>query len=106
MTHPRIVRTRGVTLVELIVVLAIVATTLAVTSLSLSRTRSASERDATLATIARLRSDAIRSHTLLRADVRVADKTYSVLALPDGSIRADSALAIDQLTGRANETRP
>lgn len=97
---------RGVTLVELVVVLAIVATVLAVTAVSLSRSNAPTERQTVLATIAQLRSDALRSQKPRRAAIRVAGKMYSVLALPDGSVHAAPQLGIDQLTGRPDETRP
>ena len=89
----------GVTLVELIVVLAIVAVIAGVTALSFRR----ADRDPTVAPwvshVAAARRMAIDSGHAVTITVSVGDTVHAVTALPDGSVISDSRLGIDRLSG-------
>jgi prepilin-type N-terminal cleavage/methylation domain-containing protein len=90
---------RGVTLVELIVVLAIVAVMAGVTTLAFRRADLTPQGEPWVRTIAAARRLAIDSARTVSLTVRVADGLYTATALPDGSIVADPQLGIDRLTG-------
>jgi hypothetical protein len=53
------------------------------------------------ALIADARRRALQTRRPVRLQVGSGDSVRVVLALPDGSVRADSALGLDPLTGRA-----
>jgi prepilin-type N-terminal cleavage/methylation domain-containing protein len=93
LTHSR----TGFTLVELMVVLVILGVMAGVVGLaarSLDETDPASERAAQIA-------DARRRALHTRRPVTLQlDSARRMVALPDGSVRADSALGLDALTGR------
>jgi prepilin-type N-terminal cleavage/methylation domain-containing protein len=90
---------RGVTLVELIVVLAIIALMAGVTTLAFRRADLTPQVAPWVRAIAAARRLAIDSARTVSLTVRIADGLYSATALPDGSIVADPALGIDRLTG-------
>lgn len=94
----------GVTLVELMVVLAILAMMAGVVGLAVRvpETDPAAERAARIAD-ARRQALQTRRPVLLR--VEQGDSTWRLVALPDGSVRADSALGLDALTGRPRAPR-
>ncbi|MBW3571955.1 MAG: prepilin-type N-terminal cleavage/methylation domain-containing protein [Gemmatimonadetes bacterium] len=92
----------GFTLVELMVVLAVLGVMAGVAGLaarSLERTDPASER---AAAIAGARRRALETRRPVTLTVQLGDSTGRLVALPDGSVRADSALGLDVLTGRPN----
>jgi len=89
---------RGVTLVELMVVLVLLGLMAAVVGLawhpdSPSRER---HRDA----IGEARHRALETGTLVRLEVTVDGRTYTIAALPDGRLIAPDVLQLDPLTGR------
>jgi prepilin-type N-terminal cleavage/methylation domain-containing protein len=91
----------GFTLVELMVVLAILGLMAAVAGLavrSMAAPDAASER---AARIADARRQALRTRRPVTLQVAEGDSARRLLALPDGSVRADSALGLEVLTGRA-----
>jgi len=82
------------------VVLAILGVMAGVAGLaarSLERTDPASERAAAVADARRRALETRRSVTLV---VQAGDSVRRMIAYPDGSVRGDSALGLDVLTGR------
>lgn len=96
----------GVTLVELIVVLAVLGVMAAVTGLAFRAPRPADRTDVWAAgvTDARARALATGAPVSVVLDARGADAM--VTAYPDGSVLADSALGVDRLTGRTESRAP
>lgn len=96
----------GFTLVELMVVLVILGIMAGVAGLavrSLERTDPAVER---AAAIADARRQALRTRRPVTLSVRMGgDSVGRLVAFPDGSMRGDSALGLDVLTGRARAPR-
>lgn len=92
---------RGSTLLELIVVLAIMGFVAGVVTLSFPAKQSPGTADA-LASARRTAIAERRSQTIV---VRRGDVAYDVTVLPDGSVVADSALHIDRLTGERSDAR-
>jgi len=91
---------RGFTLVELMVVLAILGVMMGVVGLA---TRSLGETDPEAeraARIAEARRRALETRRPVVLQVAEGDSAWRMVALPDGSVRADSALGLDELTGR------
>ena len=99
-------RTRaGFTLVELMVVLAVLGVMAGVAGLaarSLERTDAASER---AAAVADARRRALQTRRPVTLTVQLGERTGRLVALPDGSVHADSALGLDVLTGRPHAPR-
>jgi prepilin-type N-terminal cleavage/methylation domain-containing protein len=89
----------GVTLVELIVVLAIVAIMAGVTTLAFRRADMTPRVAPWVSAITAARRIAIDSARTVSLTVRITDSLYSATAFPDGSILADPGLGIDRLTG-------
>ena len=89
----------GVTLVELIVVLAIVAIIAGVTTLAFRRADRTPSVQPWVSAIAAARRTAIDSARAVSLTVRIGDTVYAATALPDGSVIADAPLGIDRLTG-------
>jgi prepilin-type N-terminal cleavage/methylation domain-containing protein len=89
----------GVTLIELIVVLAIIAIMAGVTTLAFRRADMTPRVAPWVSAIAAARRTAVDSDRTVSLTVRVGDKVYAATALPDGSVVADAALRIDRLTG-------
>jgi hypothetical protein len=69
---------------------------------SLERTDPASERAAAVADARRRALETRRPVTLV---VQAGDSVRRMIAYPDGSVRGDSALGLDVLTGRPREVR-
>ena len=89
----------GVTLIELIVVLAIVAIMAGVTTLAFRRADMTPTVAPWVSAVAAARRTAVDSDRTVSLTVRVGDKVYAATALPDGSVVADAALGVDRLTG-------
>ncbi|HEY2849482.1 MAG TPA: prepilin-type N-terminal cleavage/methylation domain-containing protein [Gemmatimonadaceae bacterium] len=92
-------RRAGTTLVELLVVLAILATLAGVAALSVRRAPSTDPGDV-WATIAAARRNAMRTGRETTVVVLRNGSPLSVALYPDGRTIADPALPIDPLTGR------
>lgn len=95
----------GSTLVELLVVLAILAVVSSLASVAFRRsgsTRDASAGDQVLA----LRRESIAAGHAITRLVRRDSTSYAVTALADGRVMADSALGIDLSTGLRDATAP
>jgi prepilin-type N-terminal cleavage/methylation domain-containing protein len=96
----------GATLIELIVVLAVIGITFAVVGMAFrdARARPRDGRVSQRDQIARARREALQSGTPQRVIVRDSDATYAATAWPDGRVIADSTLdvltGIDPLSGR------
>jgi prepilin-type N-terminal cleavage/methylation domain-containing protein len=89
----------GVTLVELIVVLAIIAVIAGVTTLAFRRAGSTPSVAPWVSAVTAARRTAIDSGRSVSLTIRVGDVVYAATALPDGSVVADAPLDIDRLTG-------
>jgi prepilin-type N-terminal cleavage/methylation domain-containing protein len=89
----------GVTLIELIVVLAIVSIMAGVTTLAFRRADLTPTVEPWVSAVAAARRTAVDSDRTVSLTVRVGDKVYAATALPDGSVVADPALGVDRLTG-------
>jgi len=89
----------GVTLVELIVVLAIIAVIAGVTTLAFRRADLTPSVEPWVSAIATARRIAIDSSRTVRLTVRIGDSVYAATALSDGSVVADGRLGIDRLSG-------
>jgi len=100
----------GVTLVELIVVIALLGISAAITGLALSATRprAAAEDPAVIAGAAR--DSALRSGRAVTVAVVIAGapgrRQLFLTAMPDGRVIAERALGIETLTGRAAHAIP
>jgi prepilin-type N-terminal cleavage/methylation domain-containing protein len=89
----------GVTLIELIVVLAIIAVMAGVTTLAFRRADLTPTVEPWVSAVAAARRTAVDSDRTVSLTVRVGDKMYAATALPDGSVVADAALGVDRVTG-------
>jgi prepilin-type N-terminal cleavage/methylation domain-containing protein len=87
----------GVTLVELIVVLAIVAVIAGVTTLAFRRADLGPTVAPWVRTVAAARRTAIDSNRVVTITLSVDATPHAVTALPDGSVVTD--LPLDRLTG-------
>jgi prepilin-type N-terminal cleavage/methylation domain-containing protein len=88
---------RGVTLIELIVVLAIVAIVAGVTTLAFRGADRRRDVAPWFTAVAAARRTAIDSARVVTITVSVSDTPHAVTALPDGSVLTD--LGVDRLTG-------
>ena len=89
----------GFTLVELIVVLAIIAVLAGVTTLAFHRADLTPSVEPWVSAIAAARRTAIDSARTVRLTVRIGDSVFAATALSDGSVVADARLGIDRLSG-------
>jgi Tfp pilus assembly protein FimT len=80
-----------------LVILGMMAGVAGLAARSLERTDASSER---AAAIADARSRALRTRRPVTLTVQTGDSVRRMVALPDGSVRGDSALGLDVLTGR------
>jgi prepilin-type N-terminal cleavage/methylation domain-containing protein len=91
---------KGHTLLELLIVLAILGVVAGVTGLAFRRPTAPTPVDSVDARIADARRDAIRSGHSVTITAVHAGLPMAVTAHPDGRVIADTALAIDHLSGR------
>lgn len=95
---------RGVTLVELLVVLVLLGLVAGVVGLTIHTAKPITVTDPILAAIAAARDSAIRTGRSVTIVLDVQDAQHEVTASPDGRVAADTALAIDPLNGARNAT--
>lgn len=96
---------RGVTLLELLAILLIVGTVASVVSLAVRHLDEPDPADP-YTQVANARRDALADGAVRALVLRLHDRPAAVSVLPDGRVIADSALALDPLTGqRANAAR-
>jgi prepilin-type N-terminal cleavage/methylation domain-containing protein len=91
-------RRAGVTLIELIVVIAILGVIAGLTGIAM-RNADRAAPPSTARRIAAARHEAITRGTPVELLLSSGDTSYTVLALPDGRVLADSALGIDVVSG-------
>ena len=96
----------GWTLVELLVVLAILGIVSAVAAATVARPPGADETQSIAQQIASLRERAVRARTQQHATIVLNGRVVSILAQPDGSVLADTALGVSRYSGRTNARRP
>jgi len=94
MSHVR--RRRGVTLVELMVVLVLLGLMAGVVGLAWRRPSPHDDTDVTAAA----RQRAIATGATVRVETTTAGRRVTVAALPDGSVIAPAELRIDPLSGK------
>jgi prepilin-type N-terminal cleavage/methylation domain-containing protein len=92
---------RGNTLVELLVVLAVLGIIAGVTGLTFGRALHRTSPNASDAVIADARRQALRSGRSVTVAISRGDTQLAATAHPDGRVVADSLLAIDPSSGRA-----
>ncbi len=95
----------GVTLVELLVVLAILAITSTLASLAFRRADAAHELDAGDKVLALRREAIAAGHSITRV-IQRDSASFIVTALADGRVVADATLGIDPSTGLRHATAP
>jgi prepilin-type N-terminal cleavage/methylation domain-containing protein len=98
-------RRSGVTLVELLVVLAILAIATGVSSVGLRRMDVVRAHDAS-EQLRGLQHDAISSGQAHTGVIRDSSATHAVTVLPDGRTYADPVMHIDPATGVRHGDRP
>ena len=91
---------RGVTLVELLVVLAILGVVGAMSVTAFGGHVAPNGDDTARAALAQARSRALATGQPVRVTVRGDGGAYDATALPDGSVVAEPALRTERLTGQ------
>ena len=91
---------RGVTLIELMVTLAILGIALSIAGVAFRPPPAVTQVDPALARIAAARDEAIRSGTSVSIVLDDGGRLVEVTAYHDGSVLADSSVAVDRLTGK------
>ena len=91
----------GITLVELVVVIAILGIVAGISGLSIAHVPEPAAVSPALARISEARRAALRSGRRVTVTIEIDGSARSVTALPDGGIVADSAIFVDRLTGEA-----
>jgi len=89
----------GATLAELVVVLALLGIAAGVVGLAAARPPRPSAVSGESARITDARHEAVRSGRTVTVVLNVEGRQVSVTALPDGSVIAESPLAVDLFTG-------
>lgn len=95
---------RGVTLVELLVVLVLLGLVAGVVGLTIHTEKPITVTDPTFAAIAAARDSAIRTGRSVTIVLDVHDAQHEITASPDGRVAADTSLGIEQLNGARNAT--
>ncbi|HEY2025518.1 MAG TPA: prepilin-type N-terminal cleavage/methylation domain-containing protein [Gemmatimonadaceae bacterium] len=93
-------RRRGMSLIELLVVLTILAVAAGVAGLAMRAERPPTDRDRLDRLVSVTRRYAIRTGRSVTAVVHDSLGLHDIVALPDGTVIADSGLQIDRATGR------
>ena len=93
---------RGVTLVELLVVLALLGVGAALTALAFRVDRSTDPQGRDAERITAARREAVEQGALVRLVLADSTGMRALVVLPDGSIIADKGVAVDRLTGRVH----
>lgn len=94
---------RGATLIELVVALAILGIIASVAGLGARPDAFVRPSDEVTATVARLRRAAVNGGRAVTATLMSDGAPRRLTAFPDGSVVADSVLAIDRLSGRRRD---
>ena len=97
-------RHRGVTLMELVVVLALLGIMSGVVGLSLRSARPVPTPNVALLAATRARESAVRLGRAVTVVVPHDSQSFDLTALPDGRVIATKSLAIDPLTGAPDAT--
>jgi Tfp pilus assembly protein FimT len=92
------------TLLELMVTLALLAVLAGVVPLALRRIEPIRQADAS-GRLTAARRMALRTGRAVAVTTSAAAATYRAIALPDGSVVADTAFHVDRLTGVVRDTR-
>lgn len=93
----------GSTLVELIVVLALLGVMSAVTVLALRSTPVASPDDTAMQQLMDARRAAVRDGKRVTIELVVAGTRHSATALPDGRVVTTASLGVNPLSGRPTD---
>ena len=91
----------GVTLVELMVTLALIGLLAGIVGLTLHTAARAPSTDAPTARLVAARDSALRLGVAVTIVIMVNGRAHIATALPDGRVVADSAFAVDALSGQA-----
>jgi prepilin-type N-terminal cleavage/methylation domain-containing protein len=91
-----------VTLIEMVVVLAILGIMAGITALALGGDDAPDPARARAARLAEVRRQAIDTRRPVAFELADSGGVRRGVALPDGRVVADSALGVDPLTGRAD----
>jgi len=91
---------RGVTLVELIVVIVLLGVVATVGGIASRRARPITVSDAAVTQALAARESAMRTGHAVTVVIRIAQLETRATAYPDGRLLADPRLGIDPLTGR------
>lgn len=102
---PRLRLRHAVTLVELLVAIAIIAVLAGIAAISAGPVKS-SKTPTAAQEVAAARAAAVNSGRPVRTTIVLNGRGHLVNALPDGRVVAESALAIDHMTGRGYHARP
>jgi prepilin-type N-terminal cleavage/methylation domain-containing protein len=97
---------RGVTLVELMVTLALIGLLAGVVGLTLHTAPRAPSIDAPTARLVAARDSALRLGVPVTIALTVDGHSHVATALPDGRVIADSAFAIDAMSGTVRHDSP
>lgn len=95
---------RGVTLIELVVVLALLGIMSGVVGLSLRSARPLPTPNVALLAAARARDSAVQLGRAVTVVIARDSQVFDATALPDGRVIAPKDLAIDPLTGAPDAT--
>jgi prepilin-type N-terminal cleavage/methylation domain-containing protein len=97
-----IARRPGVTLAELMVVLALLGIVASVAGLALQSSSHLPANEAA-STVATARTHALRAGRRVTVGVRIDGRLRMATALPDGSVIANASLGVDRLSGRRSD---
>ena len=90
----------GVTLLELIIVLAVIAVATAVATVSFRPPQTAISADSMWAQVEELRAQAVRTGRRATATIQTDSGARAVTAYPDSRVNSELTTLVDYLTGR------